>query len=113
MNMENFVSELDTWNITILKAVAELLESFRQHMSRVFQAVIDFFNRWAEENPEAAEYLKKRAVRKENYLRRLEYLKRRKKRRRRKPKHGRKRRRGEAKYEPEQKDGEDRETEES
>lgn len=91
MNMENFVSELDTWNITILKAVAELLESFRQHMGRVFQAMIDFFNRWAEENPEAAETLTKWAARRERYLCRLEYLKRRKKRRRKKPKHGRKR----------------------
>ena len=109
MDMENIVSKLDTWNIEMLKAVARLVETWRQHMNRVFQAVIDFFSRWAEENPEAAEYLKKRAARKKNYLRRVEYLKRRKKRRR-KPKHGRKRRRGEAEYEPEQKDGKDEET---
>ncbi len=110
MDVEKFVSNLDTWNIEMLKAVARLAETWRQHMNRVFQAVIDFFNRWAEENPEAAEYLKKRAARKKNYLRRVEYLKRRKRRRRKKPKHGRKRRRGEAEYEPEQKDGKDEET---
>ena len=110
MDMEKIVSNLDTWNIEILKADTKLLETWRQHINRAFQAVIDFFNRWAEENPEAAEYLKKRAERKENYLRRMEYLKRRKKRRRKKPKHGRKRRRGGANYEPEQKDGKDEET---
>ncbi len=92
MDMENIVSKLDTRNIEMLKAVARLAETLRQHMNRVSQAMIDFTNRWAEENPEAAEYIKRAARRKEHYLRRMEYLKRKKKRRRKKPKHGRKRR---------------------
>ena len=85
MDMENIVSKLDTRNIEMLKAVARLAETLRQHMNRVSQAMIDFTNRWAE-------YIKRAARRKEHYLRRMEYLKRKKKRRRKKPTHGRKRR---------------------
>lgn len=113
MDMENIVSELDTFSIKVLRAIKQLLEEWRQRINKAFKAAIDILGRWAEENPGVAEYIKRAARRKEHYLRRLEYLKRRKKRRRRKPKHGRKRRRGGAKHEPEQKDGEDRETEES
>ena len=96
MDMENIVSDSDTFSIKILRAIKQLLEEWRQRINKIFKAVIDILERWVEENPEMVEYIKRAARRKEHYLRRVEYLKRKKKRRRKKPKHGRKRRRGEA-----------------
>ena len=95
MDMENIVSNSDTFSIKILRAIKQLLEELEelgQRINKIFKAAIDIFRRWAEENPEVIEYIKRAARRKEHYLRRMEYLKRKKKRRRKKPKHGRKRR---------------------
>ena len=84
LDMENIVSDLDTFSIKILRAIKQLLEELGQRINKIFKAAIDIFRRWAEENPEVIEYIKRAARRKEHYLRRMEYLKSKKKRRRKK-----------------------------
>lgn len=100
LDMENFVSELDTFRIKLFKAVMRLLEECQRHINKIVIEIPSVLV----ENSELIEYIKL-AARKKKYLRRIEYIKSRKKRRRKKPKHGQRRRRR-TYYEPEQENSE-------